>query len=330
MKTPREGSTSVYDEVFGGVTVENATLDDMVLLKSDGMPTYNFANVIDDHLMGVTHVLRAAEYISSAPKYTLLYKALGWEEPKYITVSNIMRDERHKLSKRLGDPTYEDLLAEGFLPEAIINYIALLGWSPGGEREIFTLAELERVFSVKGISKSPALFDKVKLRHFNAEYIRATPPEEFAALAEPYIRKAVPSPDADIAAIAELIQPRCELLSEIPEALDFIGAIPEYSAELYVHKKSGTDEKISLDMLRRLKPELAALPDWTRDGVYGVCEALSEALGAKKALVMWPLRIALSGKLVTPGGAAELAAVLGREESLKRVGAGIKKLEALI
>jgi glutamyl-tRNA synthetase len=326
MKAPREGSTTFRDEVFGTVTAENKTLDDMVLLKSDGLPTYNFANVIDDHLMGITHVLRGSEYISSAPKYEMLYDAFGWEKPVYVTVSSIMRDEKHKLSKRLGDPTYEDLLAEGYLPEAVLNYIALLGWSPGGERELYTLAELERVFSVAGISKSPALFDRAKLRHFNAEYIRAKSPEEFAALAEPYIRLAA-GPSADAPALAELIQPRCELLTEIPEMLGFIAALPDYPAELYVHKKSKTDEKTSLDALRRLKPALAGLPSWTRDGVHGACESLAAALGAKNALVMWPLRIAISGRAVTPGGAAELAAALGREETLRRVGAGIEKLE---
>ncbi|MDR0445957.1 MAG: glutamate--tRNA ligase [Oscillospiraceae bacterium] len=329
MKTPREGSTTLHDEVFGDITVENKTLDDMVLLKSDGLPTYNFANVIDDHLMGITHVLRGAEYISSAPKYTLLYDALGWKNPVYITVSSIMRDERQKLSKRLGDPTYDDLLAEGYLPGAVLNYIALLGWSPGGEREIFSLSELEGVFSISGISRSPALFDKTKLRYFNAEYIRATTAEDFAGLAEPYIRRAVHSPDADINALAELIQPRCELLTEIPEMIDFIDALPEYSTQLFVHKKSKTDERISLDMLRRLTPVLTALPDWTRGDIYAACETLAAELEAKNALVMWPLRIAVSGKAVTPGGAAEIAAVLGREESLRRIDAAIDRLQAL-
>ncbi|MDR2615047.1 MAG: glutamate--tRNA ligase [Oscillospiraceae bacterium] len=330
MKTPREGATTFHDEVFGTITVENKTLDDMVLLKSDGLPTYNFANVVDDHLMGITHVLRGAEYISSAPKYELLYDAFGWEKPAYITVSSIMRNEHQKLSKRLGDPTYEDLLAEGYLPEAALNYIVLLGWSPGGEREMFTLSELERVFSVKGISKSPALFDKTKLRYFNAEYIRSKTTEEFAELAAPYIRRAVVSPSADIAALAELIQPRCELLSEISGMLDFIDALPEYASELYVHKKSKTDESSSLDALARLRPTLASLGEWTRESVYGACEALAAELGAKNALVMWPLRIAVSGKLVTPGGAAELAAILGREETLRRVDAGIEKLKERI
>ncbi|MDR0839366.1 MAG: glutamate--tRNA ligase [Oscillospiraceae bacterium] len=329
-KIPREGETTFTDLIFGDITVQNdsASMDEGVLLKSDGLPTYNFANVIDDHLMGITHVVRGSEYLSSAPKYVLLYNAFGWEMPQYITVSPVMRDAQHKLSKRNGDPTYDDLLTQGYLTDAIVNYVALLGWSPGGEREIFTLRELEEVFDVGGLSKSPAIFDVAKLRYFNAEYIRALPPGIFAALAEPYIRQSVKNPNADIAALAELVQARCEVLTDIPEKLDFIDALPEYPAELYVHKKSKTDGKISLDMLKSILPELEALPDWTRDGVYGVCEALAAKLDAKNALVMWPLRIAVSGKAVTPGGAAEICAVLGREESLRRIDAGIKKLEA--
>ena len=329
MKTPTEGTTTFSDIIFGDITVENKTLDDMVLLKGDNLPTYNFANVIDDHLMGITHVMRGSEYLASAPKYNLLYEAFGWEIPTYITVSLIMRDAQHKLSKRHGDPTYEDLLAEGYLPEAVLNYIALLGWSPGGEQEMFTLAELEQAFDIKGISKSPSIFDAAKLRYFNAEYIRALAPEAFAAVAEPYVRKAVTVDNADMNALAELIQARCELLSEIPEKLDFVDALPEYDTELFVHKKSKTDEKISLEVLKVLKPAFSALPEWTRDAIYDCMAGLAEAREAKNALIMWPARIAVSGKAVTPGGAAEICAVLGREESLRRMDVAVRKLESL-
>jgi glutamyl-tRNA synthetase len=328
MKAPREGTTTFHDEVFGDVTVENASLDDMVLLKSDGLPTYNFANVIDDHLMGTTHVLRGDEYISSAPKYTLLYKALGWDEPVYITVSRIMRDERHKLSKRHGDPTYEDLLGEGFLPEAIINYIALLGWSPGGERELYTLAELEEVFSVKGISKSPALFDKAKLRHFNAEYIRAKAPGDFAALAEPYIRQAVKTPDVSIPEIAAILQPRCERLADIGDMIGFIDRLPDYSAEMFVHKKSKCDKSVALDMLLEALIAFQNAPDWAEGTIRAELAGIAERHGVKNATVMWPVRVAVSGMAVTPGGAVELCRILGRYETLGRVGAAIERLSA--
>ena len=328
MKTPREGTTTFNDVIFGDITVENKTLDDMVLIKGDNLPTYNFANVIDDHLMGITHVMRGSEYLASAPKYNLLYEAFGWDIPVYATVSLIMRDAQHKLSKRHGDPTYEDLLAQGFLQEAVINYVALLGWSPGGEREMFTLAELAAEFKLTGISKSPAIFDMAKLRYFNAEYIRAMEPAEFVKLAEPYIRQAVKSDKTDIAALAELIQPRCEVLTEIPEKLDFIDVLPEYSTELYVHKKSKTNEEISLDVLRRVRAALEGSAEWTRDGIVAVCEALAAQMEAKNAHVMYPLRIAVSGRSVTPGGATELCEILGREESLRRIDAGIAMLEA--
>ncbi|MDR0906314.1 MAG: glutamate--tRNA ligase [Oscillospiraceae bacterium] len=330
-KIPKEGSTTFHDVVFGDITVPNdsPSMNAGVLLKSDGLPTYNFANVIDDHLMGITHVVRGSEYLSSDAKYDLLYNAFGWEIPTYVTVSPVMRDAQHKLSKRNGDPTYEDLLAQGYLTEAIVNYVALLGWSPGGEREIFNLAELAEVFDIRGISKSPAIFDIAKLRYFNAEYIRALAPEKFAALAEPYIRQAVKSESVNIADIAELIQARCEVLTDIPGKLDFIDVVSDYNTELYIHKKSKTDEKISLDVLNAIRPELDAITDWTRDAIAATCEALAVKLDAKNALVMYPLRIAVSGKAVTPGGAAEICAVLGKAESLKRVDAAIAKLEEI-
>ena len=327
MKAPREGSTTVDDMVFGIITAQNNTLDDMVLLKSDGMPTYNFANVIDDHLMGITHVLRGSEYISSAPKYNLLYNAFGWEIPAYITVSPVMRDERYKLSKRDGDPTYDDLLRRGYLPGAILNYVALLGWSPGGEDEIFTLPEILEIFDVKGISKSPAIFDIEKLDYFNREYIRALAPEVFAEMAFPYIKQAVKNENLPINAIASILQARCDKLSDIPEKIDFFDKTPEYPTELYVHKKSKTDERISLAMLRAAQSGLENLQDWTPEALHDMFAALAEKTGVKNATLLWPVRIAVSGKAVTPGGAIEICSILGREETLRRIALGIEKLE---
>jgi glutamyl-tRNA synthetase len=326
MKTPREGTTTYSDMIFGDITVENKTLDDMVLIKSDNLPTYNFANIIDDHLMGITHVVRGTEYLASAPKYNILYDALGWEKPAYITVSLIMRDAHHKLSKRHGDGTYEDLLKKGYLSEAVVNYVALLGWSPGGEREIFSLSELTEVFDIKGISKSPAIFDINKLTYFNGEYIRAMEPAAFAELAAPYIRQAVKNPQADIAGIAALLQPRCEVLTEIPSKIDFFDALPEYPVSLYVHKKSKTDETVSLQMLKAVRPVLENLEDWTRDGIHAALTALAETLGVKNATLMWPLRIAVTGREVTPGGAVEIVSLLGKAETLRRINTGIDKL----
>ena len=327
MKAPREGSTTVADMVFGDVTTQNKTLDDMVLLKRDGLPTYNFANVVDDHLMGITHVVRASEYISSAPKYNLLYQAFGWQIPVYITVSNIMRDSQHKLSKRYGDPTYDDLLKQGYLAGAVLNYVALLGWSPGGEREIFTLKEMLDVFEISGISKSPAIFDIEKLNYFNSEYIRALSPEQFAQIAGPYIRQAVKNENLSADEIAHILQARCEKLSDIPEKIDFFDAVPDYSTELYINKKSKTDEAISLEMLRAARIELEGIRDWTTESVHDTLIALAERLGVKNATLMWPLRIAVSGKAVTPGGAVEICHILGRDGTIKRVDAAMRKLK---
>ena len=327
MKTPREGTTTFTDQIFGDITVENKTLDDMVLLKSDDLPTYNFANVVDDHLMGITHVVRGSEYLSSAPKYNLLYQALGWEVPAYVTVSPIMRDAQHKLSKRHGDPSYEDLLAQGYVSDAVVNYVALLGWSPGGEREIFTLRELSEIFDIKGISKSPAIFDIEKLTYFNAEYIRAMAPADFAALAEPHIRKAVTNTAIDAGEIAALLQPRCEKLTDIPEKIDFFDKLPDYDTELYVHKKSKTDEMISLQMLEVVLPVLKSLTSWTQEAIHGALTGLAEKLETKNATLMWPLRIAAAGKAVTPGGAVEICHILGREETFFRIETGIRKLK---
>ena len=294
-KIPREGETTFHDEIFGDITVPNADLDDQVLIKRDGLPTYNFANVIDDHLMGITHVVRGSEYLSSAPKYDLLYRALGWEVPRYVHCSPVMRDAQNKMSKRHGDPSYEDLIAEGYLTEAVVNYVALLGWSPEGEREMFTIRELAEAFDIRRISKSPAIFDKEKLTYFNTEYIKAMEPAAFAAAAEPWIRKAVKNPALDPALIAAILQQRTEKLSDIPEKLDFFDALPDYSTELYVHKKSKCDQTVAKEMLLLMRPRLAALPDWTEDAIRDCLVDAAAELGVKNAKVMWPVRTHVDG-----------------------------------
>ena len=328
-KIPHEGTTTFHDASFGDITVENATLDDQVLLKRDGLPTYNFANVIDDHLMGITHVVRGSEYLSSAPKYNLLYEGFGWEVPTYVHCSPVMRDAQHKMSKRHGDPSYEDLRNMGFLTEAILNYVALLGWSPRGElaeQEFFTLDELTAAFDIAGISKSPAIFDLEKLKYFNAHYLRALSPEEFYAVAEPYLAGAVTTPGIDLSLIAPLVQPRCDTLLDIAPQVDFFDALPEYSNELYCHKKMKTDEANSLEALEQVLPVLEALPEWTFDAIHDALIGLAEKLELKNGRIMWPVRTALSGKAVTPGGAVELCHILGRDEALRRVRLGIEHL----
>ena len=309
--------------------MENKTLDDQVLLKRDGLPTYNFANVIDDHLMGITHVVRGSEYLSSAPKYNLLYEGFGWEVPTYVHCSPVMRDAQHKMSKRNGDPSYEDLKAQGYLTAAIVNYVALLGWSPRGDRaeqEFFTLDELVEAFDIGGISKSPAIFDIEKLTYFNANYLRSLSPDAFCKVAAPYIREAVKNEAYSISEIAALLQARCEKLTDIPEKVDFFDSLPDYDAECYINKKSKTDAAVSLDMLCKVLPRLEALPEWTGSALHDMLVSFAEELGVKNATLMWPLRIAVAGKLVTPGGAVELCHILGREETVARVKAGIAKL----
>ena len=330
-KIPAEGSTVFSDAVFGDITVENSTLDDQVLIKRDGLPTYNFANVIDDHLMGITHVVRGSEYLSSAPKYNLLYQGFGWDVPTYIHCSPVMRDAHNKMSKRKGDPSYEDLIAMGYLSEAVVNYVTLLGWSPRGEyaeREFFTLAELAEIFDIGGISKSPAIFDIEKLTYFNAHYLREMSPEAFHAAALPYIRQAVQNPALSTEEIAGLLQARCERLTDIPEKLDFFDALPDYDAGLFTNKKSKTNPEVSLNMLQATAPVLSALAEWTQEAIHDALIGLAESLGVKNATLMWPVRIALAGKAVTPGGAVEICYILGKEEALRRIQIGIKKLEA--
>ena len=330
-RIPHEGTTTFHDVSFGDITVENKTLDDQVLLKRDGLPTYNFANVVDDHLMGITHVVRGSEYLSSAPKYNLLYEAFGWDIPTYVHCSPVMRDQHNKMSKRHGDPSYEDLKAQGYLTDAILNYVALLGWAPKGERseqEIFSLDELVEAFDIAGISKSPAIFDIAKLDYFNATYLRALAPEEFAKVAEPYIRQSVKNPAIDAAAIAALLQARCEKLTDIPEKVDFFDALPDYDVEFFTNKKSKTNADVSLNMLEAAIPALEAISDWTLDTVHDTLIDLAVSLGVKNATLMWPVRIAVAGKLVTPGGAVELCHILGKDETLRRLRLGVEKLRA--
>ena len=329
-KIPAEGTTTFHDAIFGDITVENNTLDDQVLIKRDGLPTYNFANVIDDHLMGITHVVRGSEYLSSAPKYNLLYEGFGWEVPTYVHCSPVMRDQHNKMSKRHGDPSYEDLRAQGYLTEAILNYVALLGWSPRGdqaEQEVFHLSELVDAFDLSGISKSPAIFDIEKLTHFNALYLRSMTPEKFAQVAEPYIRQSVRNPALNTAEIAALLQARCEKLTDIPEKVDFFDALPDYDAELFTNKKSKTNPEVSKVMLEAAIPTLEGLDSWTTDAIHDGLVALAERLGVKNATLMWPVRIAAAGKAVTPGGAVEICHILGREETLRRLRAGLEKLK---
>ncbi|MBO4854530.1 MAG: glutamate--tRNA ligase [Oscillospiraceae bacterium] len=328
-KIPDSGTTTFHDAVFGDITVENGTLDDQVLLKRDGLPTYNFANVIDDHLMGITHVVRGSEYLASAPKYNLLYEAFGWDVPTYVHCSPVMRDAQNKMSKRHGDPSYEDLKAQGYLTEAILNYVALLGWSPKGElaeQEIFSLDELVKVFDLTGVSKSPAIFDRAKLDHFNAVYLRELAPDRFHEVALPYIRQTVQNEQYDTSAIAALLQARCEKLTDIPEKVDFFDALPDYDTALYTNKKSKTDPEISRRMLTEVIPVLESLPDWSAESIHDALVSLAERLAVKNATLMWPVRIAVSGKAVTPGGAVELCHILGRDETLRRLRNGLARL----
>lgn len=318
-KMPKSGTVAFDDAVFGTITVNCDTLDDQILLKSDGMPTYNFANVVDDHLMAITHVIRGSEYLSSTPKYNLLYEAFGWEKPVYIHCSPVMKDHQKKLSKRDGDASYEDFKAKGYLTETIINYIALLGWSPQSDREKFTLAELVEAFDVKGISKSPAIFDEPKLAWLNGEYLRELSPEEFHEKALPFYEGVVDGSRYSLAEISALLQKRCEKLSDIPEQVDFFNELPEYSTELYVHKKMKTNEEIAAKMLGEVKTLLESIDNWTQEELHDRLMELVASLEVKNGQVLYPLRVALSGKAFTPGGGVELAAILGKEESISRI-----------
>ncbi len=322
---PLTGEASFDDVLYGHIAVDCAELDDMVLIKADGMPTYNFANVIDDHTMAITHVMRGNEYLASTPKYNLLYEAFGWEKPVYIHMTPIMRDASHKLSKRDGDAYFEDYLKKGYLKEAIVNYVALLGWNPGDEREFFTLDELKEAFDVTGMSKSPAIFDVNKLTWMNAEYVRKLSPEEFTRFAMPYYEQAgVAGMNKDI--LCRILQPRTEIFSQIPEVVDFLAALPEYDAEFFTNKKSKTDPAVSAEVLDFVIPALTALPEWTETALHETLLGMAESRGMKNGTLLWPVRIALAGKQVTPGGAIEIATLLGREESLRRLNFGRSKL----
>ena len=326
-KNPSTGSTTFNDEIYGSITVDNSELDDMILIKSDGFPTYNFANVVDDHLMGITHVVRGSEYLSSSPKYNRLYEAFGWEVPIYVHCPPIMKDAQHKLSKRNGDASFEDLISKGYLKDAVLNFIALLGWNPGNEQELFTLEELIKTFNYKTINKSPAIFDDTKLKWMNGEYIKKLGLEEFHFLALPYYKMAI-TKDLDFMKLSELMQTRIEVLSDIPESIDFFEALPEYSKEMYIHKKMKTNYENSLDTLKKVLPKLQELKDWNFESVKTTCMNLVEELGVKNGIVLWPIRTALSGKQFTPGGAFEIADILGKEESINRIIAGISLLES--
>ncbi len=324
---PTDGSTTFHDEIYGDITVENSILDDQVLIKQDGMPTYNFANVVDDHTMAITHVVRGNEYLSSAPKYELLYKAFGWESPTYVHVEHIMKDAHHKLAKRDGDASFQDLLDKGYMTEAILNYILLLGWAPKGEKEIFSLNEMIEEFDLDGISKSPAIFDPQKLKAINAHYVRALPAEEFAKIAVPYIRQTCKRGDIDMELLCNVLQPRAELFTDIPEQVDFIDSLPEYDIALYNNKKMKTNAETSLDALKKILPVLEGLENFTQESVHDELFRLIEQEGVKNGVILFPLRVALSGKQFTPGGGVELAVILGKQDSIARIKKGIELLE---
>lgn len=324
---PVTGTTTFNDEIYGSISVDNSELDDMILIKSDGFPTYNFANVVDDHLMGITHVVRGSEYLSSSPKYNRLYEAFGWEVPIYVHCPPIMKDAQHKLSKRNGDASFEDLVNKGYLKDAILNYISLLGWSSGMEKELFNLDELIEIFNYRNINKSPAIFDDVKLRWMNGEYIKMLSPEEFNTLAVPYYKQVI-TKDLDFIKISELMQSRLEILSQIPDIIDFFEALPEYSIDIYIHKKMKTNLQNSLEVLQKILPKFESITDWNLNVIQDTCMNLVKELEVKNGIVLWPIRTAVSGKQTSPGGAFEIAEILGKDETLKRVNIGIEKLQA--
>ena len=325
LNIPREGTTTFHDEIYGDITVPNNELDDMILIKSDGFPTYNFANVIDDHLMEITHVVRGNEYLASAPKYNRLYEAFGWEIPVYVHCPLITDENHKKLSKRCGHASYEDLIEQGFVSEAVVNYVALLGWCPTDNREIFSLEELVEAFDYTHMSKSPAGFDTVKLKWMNGEYLKAMDFDRFYEMARPYIEEVV-TRDCDTKKIAALVKTRIEILPDIREQIDFFEAVPEYDVAMYTHKKMKTDPQKALEVLKELLPILENQGDFSNDALFETLKAFAGEKGYKIGYVMWPIRTAVSGKQNTPGGATEIMEVLGKEESLKRIRAGVEKL----
>ena len=323
---PTEGTTTFHDDIYGDITVDNSELDDMILIKSDGYPTYNFANVVDDHLMGITHVVRGNEYLSSSPKYNRLYEAFGWEVPTYVHCPLITDENHKKLSKRSGHSSFEDLIEQGFLTEAVVNFVALLGWCPEDNREIFSLDELVEAFDYHHMSKSPAVFDMTKLRWMNGEYIKAMDFDAFYEKALPYIKEVIHKP-MDFKRIAQMVKTRIEVFPDIRDHIDFFESLPEYDVAMYRHKKMKTTEESSLQVLKEVLPILESWEDYTNDALYGRLLEFIKEKGYKNGYVMWPIRTALSGKQMTPAGATEILEVLGRDESVKRICVGIEKLE---
>lgn len=328
LNVPQNGETSFEDELYGTITVPNKELDDIILIKSDGYPTYNFANVVDDHLMGITHVVRGQEYLSSSPKYNRLYAAFGWKVPSYIHCPTITNEEHQKLSKRCGHSSYEDLLEQGFLTEAIVNFVALLGWSPVDNQELFTLQELVKVFDYHHISKSPAVFDMVKLRWMNGEYIKQMEFDRFKEMALPYVKEVI-TRDVKIDEILELVKTRIEIFSDMKEHIEFFEKLPDYDVAMYTHKKMKTNSEIALEILREEYEILKDTADWSLNNLHDILMQYIADKGIKNGTGLWPVRIAVSGKQMTPGGAFEIMDILGREESLHRMGIGISKLEAV-
>lgn len=323
---PTEGSTVFHDDIYGDISVDNAELDDMILIKSDGFPTYNFANVVDDHLMGITHVVRGNEYLSSSPKYNRLYEAFGWDVPKYVHCPLITDEEHHKLSKRCGHSSYEDLIEQGFLSEAVVNFVALLGWSPEGTEEIFSLEQLVEKFDYLHISKSPAVFDYTKLKWINGEYMKAMDFDRFYEMAEPYLKEVL-TKEFDLRKIAAMVKTRIEIFPDIREMVDFFEVLPEYDTAMYAHKKMKTNEESSLEVLKELLPILEEQEDYGNDALYQTLTDYVSRKGCKNGYVMWPIRTAVSGKQMTPAGATEIMEILGKEESLNRIRKGIEKLQ---
>lgn len=322
---PTEGTTTFHDDIYGDITVPNEELEDLILIKSDGYPTYNFANVIDDHLMGITHVVRGNEYLSSAPKYNKIYEAFGWEIPTYVHCPLITDENHKKLSKRCGHSSYEDLINQGFVTEAVVNYVALLGWCPSGNQEIFSLEELVKEFDYHHMSKSPAVFDIVKLKWMNGEYLKSMDFDKFYHMAEPYIREVV-TKDYDLKKIAALVKTRIEIFPDIKEQIDFFEELPDYDTIMYCHKKMKTNEENSLEVLQEILPILEEQEDFSNDALFATLKGYVDEKGVKTGFVMWPVRTAVSGKQSTPGGATEIMEILGKEESLKRIRKGIELL----
>ena len=326
LNCPTEGESTYDDVVFGHISFPNDTLDDMVLIKADGMPTYNFANVIDDHLMGITHVMRGMEYLSSTPKYNLLYNAFGWEIPQYVHLTTVMRDAQHKLSKRDGDAYYSDFIDKGYLKEALINYLALVGWNPGDDREFFTMDELVEAFDIHRLNNSPGIFDVTKLTWMNAQYIAKMDFEEYLKMATPWFDKVLAGKNMDYRRLAELMQGRTEVFNRIPDMVSFLAEMPEYDNELYFHKKMKCDEAVAKENIALMLPVIENITEWTEQNLHDTVMAAIAESGKKNGAVLWPLRIAISGLANTPGGAFEIAYLLGRDETLRRLKNALERL----